>query len=110
MATSGILPPPPTGNGDLNSDTWQDYFVLQQKVINSVSSSNNSLGTLASQNANTVSITGGSLSGVSIDCTTLQCNSLRIDATPLVAAIGTSTHKVAISLNGTTYYILLSDV
>ena len=39
----------------------------------------------------------------------LRCDSLRIDATPSVSAAGTS-HKLAVNLNGTTYYILLSNV
>lgn len=38
-----------------------------------------------------------------------RCNSLRIDASPSASA-ATTTHKLAINLNGTTYYILLSNV
>jgi hypothetical protein len=40
----------------------------------------------------------------------LQCDSFRIDAAPAAAAAVASTHKLAISCNGTTYYILLSNV
>lgn len=39
----------------------------------------------------------------------LRCDSFRIDATP-TASSATTTHKLAVSLNGTTYYLLLSNV
>ena len=39
----------------------------------------------------------------------LTCDSFRIDAAPTAAVIA-STHKLAISCNGVTYYLLLSNV
>lgn len=39
----------------------------------------------------------------------VRCDSFRIDAAPSASA-ATTTHKLAISLNGTTYYLLLSNV
>jgi hypothetical protein len=39
-----------------------------------------------------------------------RCDSLRIDANPAVAAAVVSTHKLAVNLNGTTYYLLLTNV
>lgn len=41
---------------------------------------------------------------------TIQCDALRVDATPDVSVSTPSTHKLAINLNGTVYYLLLSNV
>ncbi len=41
---------------------------------------------------------------------TVQCDALRIDAAPASAAAQAVTHKLSVNLNGTTYYILLSNV
>jgi hypothetical protein len=38
----------------------------------------------------------------------MRCDSLRIDAAPAASA-ATATHKLPVSLNGTTYYLLLSS-
>lgn len=46
----------------------------------------------------------------SIDVTDVRTDTLRIDGTPTVAAAVASTHKLEINVNGTTYYILLSNV
>ena len=40
---------------------------------------------------------------------TVQMDALRIDATPSASA-ATTTHKLAVNLNGSTYYLLLSNV
>lgn len=40
----------------------------------------------------------------------LECDSLKINTAPTVAAAVASTHKVAVDLNGTTYYLLASNV
>lgn len=40
---------------------------------------------------------------------TIQCDGLRIDATPTISS-DTVTHKLAVNLNGTTYYLLISNV
>jgi hypothetical protein len=106
---AGILPPPPIGISDITSDEWINFFTIQQKTINSLTVGTTTLGTLSSQNYNNVTITGGSISGVSINCTSLQCDSLGIDQSPISEAIAASTHKLPISLNGITYYIMLSD-
>ena len=39
----------------------------------------------------------------------MRGDSLRIDASPSASA-ATTTHKLAVNLNGTTYYLLLSNV
>lgn len=40
----------------------------------------------------------------------LECDSLRINTAPAVAAAVASTHTVAVNLNGATYYLLASNV
>ncbi|MFA9205005.1 MAG: hypothetical protein ACEQSH_00970 [Bacteroidia bacterium] len=57
----------------------------------------------AGANRVSVSTTGLDVNGEA------RCDSLRIDASPSASAAGT-THKLAVNLNGTTYYILLSNV
>jgi hypothetical protein len=57
-----------------------------------------------------VNSSGGTITGAVDIQSSLRCDSLRIDVAPTVAAAVASTHKVAVDLNGTTYYILLSDV
>lgn len=60
---------------------------------------NGDLGTLAFQDSNAVKITGGSVIP----------DTLGINATPTESASTNSTHKVPITLNGTVYYILLTN-
>jgi hypothetical protein len=60
---------------------------------------NGDLGKLAFQEPEAVNITGGS---VKVDV-------LGINDDPTASASTASTHKIAIDLNGTTYYILLTD-
>lgn len=51
-----------------------------------------------------------SANGTGLDVTgEVRGDSLRIDAAPSVSA-ATTTHKLAVNLNGTTYYLLLSNV
>lgn len=57
-----------------------------------------------------VNSTGGTITGAVDIQASLQCDSLRIDGTPTVAAAVASTHKLEINVNGTTYYLLLSNV
>jgi hypothetical protein len=109
--TTSIIPPPPIGNDNIASDEWQSYLLLQQRAINAISTSNNTLGTMSAQNTNAVAITGGSITGTTlagstVDCTTLRCDSIRVDDTPVTGVL-TGTHYLPINLNGTTYYILL---
>lgn len=40
----------------------------------------------------------------------LECDTLRVNTAPAVAAAVASTHKVAVNLNGATYYLLASNV
>jgi hypothetical protein len=40
----------------------------------------------------------------------VQCDTLRVNTAPSVAVAVASTHKVAVNLNGTTYYLLASNV
>ena len=60
---------------------------------------NGDLGTLAFQDAHAAKITGGSV----------VADTLGINATPTASASTASSHKVPIVLNGTTYYILLTN-
>jgi hypothetical protein len=53
---------------------------------------------------------GGTMSGALDVQALLTCDSFRIDAAPAVAAAVASTHKLAISCNGVTYHLLLSNV
>lgn len=57
-----------------------------------------------------VETTGDAMTGPLDVQALLTCDSFRIDAAPVVAAAVASTHKLAISCNGVTYYLLLSNV
>ena len=56
----------------------------------------------------------GDLGNVSVTSLTssgeVKCGSLRIESTPSASVATPSTHKIAVNLNGTTYYLLLSNV
>lgn len=60
---------------------------------------NGDLGTMAFQDAHAVKVTGGSVIP----------DILGINATPTESASTASSHKVPITLNGTVYYILLTN-
>lgn len=54
--------------------------------------------------------TGDVMSGALNVNDLLECDTLRINTAPAVAAAVASTHTVAVNLNGTTYYLLASNV
>jgi hypothetical protein len=54
--------------------------------------------------------TGDTMSGALNVNAMLECDSLKVNTAPAVAAAVASTHKVAVDFNGTTYYVLLSNV
>lgn len=54
--------------------------------------------------------TGDTMSGALNVNALLECDSLKVNTAPSVAAAVASTHKVAVDFNGSTYYILLSNV
>jgi hypothetical protein len=54
--------------------------------------------------------TGDTMSGALNVNALLECDSLKVNTAPAVAAAVASTHKVAVDFNGATYYILLSNV
>jgi hypothetical protein len=54
--------------------------------------------------------TGDTMSGALNVNALLECDSLKVNTAPAVAAAVASTHKVAVDFNGTTYYVLLSNV
>lgn len=54
--------------------------------------------------------TGDTMSGALNVNALLECDSFRLNTAEAVAAAVASTHKVAVNINGTTYYILLSNV
>lgn len=57
-----------------------------------------------------VEVAGDTMSGPLNVNALLECDSLRINTVPVVAAAVASTHTVAVNLNGTTYYLLASNV
>ena len=60
------LPPPPNTTQDINSRQWKDWLYSIYSGVSNVGG----LGTMASQNANNVAITGGSIDGTPIGHTT----------------------------------------
>jgi hypothetical protein len=52
------LPPPPAVNQVLDTRQWKDWFYT---IFQNVNTNNGNLGTMATQNANDVVITGGSI-------------------------------------------------
>lgn len=58
-----VLAPPPPVNQDINTRQYKDWFYT---IYQSVSGAGGDLGTMASQNANNVAITGGAIGGVGI--------------------------------------------
>lgn len=63
-----VLAPPPPVNQDINTRQYKDWFYT---IYQSVSGAGGDLGTMASQNANNVAITGGSIGGVGINGSTI---------------------------------------
>lgn len=54
-------------------------------------------------------LAGGTLTGTLNVNDLLECDTFRLNTAPSAAVIA-STHKVAVNINGSTYYILLSNV
>ena len=54
--------------------------------------------------------TGDTMSGALNVNAQLECDSLKVNTAPSASVATASTHKVAVDFNGTTYYILLSNV
>jgi precorrin-6B methylase 1 len=54
--------------------------------------------------------TGDVMSGALNVNALLECDTFKLNVAPSVSAATASTHKVAIDVNGSTYYILLSNV
>lgn len=54
--------------------------------------------------------TGDTMSGALNVNALLECDTFRLNTAEAVAAAVASTHKVAVNINGGTYYILLSNV
>lgn len=74
--------------------TWQPLYLRGSSVV--LQASGVTIGTVSS--------TGLDIVGEA------RCDSFRIDATPSVSVATASTHKLAINCDGTTYYLLLSNV
>ena len=54
--------------------------------------------------------TGDTMSGALNVNAQLECDSLKVNTAPSASVATASTHKVAVDFNGTTYYVLLSNV
>jgi len=93
-----LAPPPPT-NQDVSSRQFRDWFYSVFQFINQQTGT---LGTMAFENANSVSITGGSIGGVGISGSTI--NNTPIGATtPSTGAFTsvTATSPIPITSGGT---------
>ena len=64
-----VLAPPPPVNQDINTRQYKDWFYT---IYQSVSGAGGDLGTMATQNANNVAITGGVIGGVGITGSTIN--------------------------------------
>ena len=64
-----VIQPPPARTNQLDSPQWKDWLY---SIYGLVSSAGGTLGTMASQNANSVAITGGSIGGVGITGSTIN--------------------------------------
>lgn len=54
--------------------------------------------------------TGDTMSGALNVNALVECDTFQLNTAPTVSAATASTHKVAINVNGATYYVLLSNV
>ena len=54
--------------------------------------------------------TGDTMSGALNVNALVECDSLQVNTAPSASVATASTHKVAVNFNGSTYYILLSNV
>ena len=57
-----------------------------------------------------VQLTGDTMSGALNVNALLECDTLRINTAEVAAVAAPSTHKVAVNINGVSYYVLLSNV
>lgn len=53
---------------------------------------------------------GGTMSGALNVNALLECDTFRLNVAPTASAATASTHKVAVNVNGSTYYLLLTNV
>jgi hypothetical protein len=84
-----VLAPPPSVDQDINSRQFRDWFYSIYALIGKPGST---LGTMAYENSNSVSITGGSVGGIGISGSTI--NSTPIGQTS--AAAGSFTTLTAV--------------
>lgn len=123
MTTNGTIPPAPIRD-PWGSYTWEDWFLkIRNKAVQSLTSvtwsgidfTGSSLTNILDRKHNDLSNIQGGTSSEYYHLTGAQHTSLTglktntLDATPSISS-DTVTHKVPITLNGSTYYILLSNV
>ena len=117
------IPPAPIRD-PWGSYTWEDWFrLIRNRATESLTSvtwsgidfTGSNLTSLVTRKHNDLTNIQGGTSAEYYHLTSAQHTSLTglktgtLDQTPSVSA-ATTTHKVPVTLNGVTYYILLSDV
>jgi hypothetical protein len=89
-----VLAPPPSVDQDINSRQFRDWFYSIYALIGTPGST---LGTMAYQNSNSVTITGGAIGGVGISGSTM--NSTPVGQTsPAAGSFTTLTSSVPVAL------------
>ena len=93
------LSPPPANTQEVNSRQFRDWFYSVFQFINQQSGT---LGTMAFENANNVSITGGSIGGVGITGSSLDSTEIgnSVPTTGKFTTV-TTTNPIAITSGGT---------
>lgn len=118
------LPPPPIQEKEVTAYVWQEWFRQVRSFLtdaagaiswNAVDKTGANITDIPTRLHNSLQSSQGGTSGEFYHLTNTEHTKLgnlvtqTIDGTPAASA-ATTTHKIPIKINGTTYYMLLSNV